>query len=202
MTTRRTMITLALSAAAALSAPLHLHAQTAWPEKPVKLIVPFPPGGGGDNMARLVMSRVAVELGQPIVFENMAGAGGNLGSDLVAKAAPDGYTIGILTVEIGMMRHAGLTQLSGADYTPLGLMNFDPNAVLVRADAPYKTAQDLLDAPLGDQQGRRPRGGRSGGLRAPGLVVDALGTVAAERQVRAPERDEPVGHAADDVEHP
>lgn len=86
MNFRRAMMVLALGAAALPALPLHAQG---WPEKPVKLIVPFPPGGGGDNMARLVMSRVATELGQPIVFENMAGAGGNLGSVNASKAYGD-----------------------------------------------------------------------------------------------------------------
>ena len=75
MKLRRVLMLCAMSVA--LSPALPIQAQV-WPDKPIKLIVPFPPGGGGDNMARLVMGRVATELGQPIVFENLAGAGGNL----------------------------------------------------------------------------------------------------------------------------
>src|SRR5262245_15657989 len=64
-----------------------------YPDKPVVVVVPFPPGGGGDTLARTVMPRVAQELGQPIVIENKPGAGGNIGSAGVARAAPDGYTL-------------------------------------------------------------------------------------------------------------
>jgi tripartite-type tricarboxylate transporter receptor subunit TctC len=73
-----------------------LYAQ-AWPAHPVKLIVPFPPGGGTDLTARSVAARLADALGQPVVVENRGGAGGTIGADAVAKSAPDGYTIGIAT---------------------------------------------------------------------------------------------------------
>jgi tripartite-type tricarboxylate transporter receptor subunit TctC len=73
-----------------------LHAQ-AWPSQPVKVIVPFPPGGGTDLTARSVAARLATAFGQPFVVENRGGAGGTIGADAVAKAAPDGYTIGIAT---------------------------------------------------------------------------------------------------------
>jgi len=84
---------LALSLAAFAGA---LHAQ-AWPSHPVKLIVPFPPGGGTDLTARSVAARLADAIGQPVVVENRGGAGGTIGADAVAKSAPDGYTIGIAT---------------------------------------------------------------------------------------------------------
>ena len=73
-----------------------LHAQ-AWPTHPIKLIVPFPPGGGTDLTARSVAARLADAFGQPVVVENRGGAGGTIGADAVAKSAPDGYTIGIAT---------------------------------------------------------------------------------------------------------
>ena len=73
-----------------------LHAQ-GWPTHPIKLIVPFPPGGGTDLTARSVAARLADTLGQPVVVENRGGAGGTIGADAVAKSAPDGYTIGIAT---------------------------------------------------------------------------------------------------------
>src|SRR4026209_843561 len=75
-----------------LCAALNAFAQT-FPSKPVRLIVPFPPGGAVDYYARAVQSRLAETLGQPILIENRVGAGGMIGADLVAKSAPDGYTL-------------------------------------------------------------------------------------------------------------
>src|SRR5690242_14396454 len=88
---RPTRSWLVVTAAALLALPLAAFAQ--YPDKPVMVVVPFPPGGGGDTLARTVMPRVAQELGQPIVIENKPGAGGNIGSAGVARATPDGYTL-------------------------------------------------------------------------------------------------------------
>ena len=85
---------LACAAGLVLMAPVaHAQPAAAYPNKPVKLIVPFPAGGGGDTLARLVMLRAAKELGQPIVVENLGGAGGNVGSAAAAKSPADGYTV-------------------------------------------------------------------------------------------------------------
>ena len=84
-------------AAATLAFPAIVHAQGTWPNKPIRCIVPLPPGGGTDTMGRRAMQRLSEALGQPVVVDNKAGAGGTIGSDIVAKAEPDGYTIGIAT---------------------------------------------------------------------------------------------------------
>ena len=97
----RTRRTLLKTAAAAVAAPLVLpavgRAQGSWPSKPIRCIVPLPPGGGTDTIGRRAMQRLSEALGVPVVVENRAGAGGTIGSDVVAKAEPDGYTIGIAT---------------------------------------------------------------------------------------------------------
>jgi tripartite-type tricarboxylate transporter receptor subunit TctC len=121
-------------------------AHAAWPERPVTLIVPWGAGGGTDATARIIGSLLEKELGQPINVVNRTGGSGVVGHQAIAAAAPDGYTIGLITVEIAMMHWQGLTELSGASYTPIGLVNFDPAGLQVRADAPYKTANDLIAA--------------------------------------------------------
>jgi tripartite-type tricarboxylate transporter receptor subunit TctC len=121
-------------------------AQAAWPDRPVTLIVPWGAGGGTDATARIIGSLLEKELGQPINVVNRTGGSGVVGHQAIAAAPPDGYTIGLITVEIAMMHWQGLTELSGASYTPIGLVNIDPAGLQVRADAPYKTANDLIAA--------------------------------------------------------
>ncbi|MCC7041056.1 MAG: tripartite tricarboxylate transporter substrate binding protein [Burkholderiales bacterium] len=118
----------------------------AYPERPVTLIVPWAAGGGTDATARIIGSLLEKELGQPVNVVNRTGGSGVVGHAAIAGAAADGYTIGIITVEIGMMHWQGLTDLTGASFTPLGLVNADPSGVQVAADSPYKTINDLLAA--------------------------------------------------------
>ena len=90
--TRRTFIAGVVGGAIAHAA-WPLHAQPAWPTRPIRLVVPFPPGGLIDNMARLLSPRLAQALGQPVVIDNKPGAGGNIGATEGARATPDGYTL-------------------------------------------------------------------------------------------------------------
>ena len=120
--------------------------QAQYPNRPVQLIVPWGAGGGTDATARIIATLLEKELKQPFNVVNRTGGSGVVGHDAIAKAAPDGYTIGLITVEITMMHHVGLTQLKHTDYTPIGLVNADPAAINVRADAPYKSVKDLLNA--------------------------------------------------------
>jgi tripartite-type tricarboxylate transporter receptor subunit TctC len=100
------------AAATALVLPGLAHA--AYPERPITMIVPWGAGGGTDAVARIIAAELEKELKQPVNVVNRTGGSGVVGHQAIASAAPDGYTLGIITVEIGMMRHAGLTQLSGA----------------------------------------------------------------------------------------
>lgn len=136
----------ALVAAVLLAGLASPAAWAAYPERPITLIVPWGAGGGTDATARIVGSLLQEELGQPVNVVNRTGGSGVVGHTAIAQAAPDGYTLGIATVEIGMMHWQGLTELTSEDYTPLALMNIDPAAVHVRADAPYATIKDLLAA--------------------------------------------------------
>src|SRR5262245_44317769 len=141
------LISRALIGAFALGALLiSTVAQAAYPERPVTLIVPWAAGGGTDATARIIGTLLEKELGQPVNVVNRTGGSGVVGHAAIAQSPPDGYTIGIITVEIGMMHWQGLTDLTGASYTPIGLVNADPAGVEVAADAPYKNVNDLLAA--------------------------------------------------------
>jgi tripartite-type tricarboxylate transporter receptor subunit TctC len=142
---RRSLLAGAVSAFALVASPLPAFAQN-YPSRPMTLIVPWGAGGGTDATARILGSLLEKDLGQPVTVVNRTGGSGVVGHAAIASAPPDGYTIGLATVEIGMMHWQGLTELTGASYTPIGLVNADPAAINVRADAPYKTVSDLLAA--------------------------------------------------------
>jgi tripartite-type tricarboxylate transporter receptor subunit TctC len=121
-------------------------AQAAFPERPITLIVPWAAGGGTDAIARMIGAMLEKEVGQPINVVNRTGGNGVVGHQAIASAAPDGYTIGLITLEINMMHWVGLTQLTYEGYTPLALMNADAAAIHVKSDSPHKTMKDLLAA--------------------------------------------------------
>jgi tripartite-type tricarboxylate transporter receptor subunit TctC len=143
--TRRSLLASAIACLTTLAFTAPVFAQ-AYPTRPITLIVPWGAGGGTDATARIIGSLLEKELGQPVNVVNRTGGNGVVGHAAIASAAPDGYTIGLATVEIGMMHWQGLTELTGASYTPLALVNADPAGIQVRADAPYKTVNDLLAA--------------------------------------------------------
>jgi tripartite-type tricarboxylate transporter receptor subunit TctC len=138
---RRSLAVLAAGLAFAAGA-----AQAAWPERPITLIVPWGAGVGTDATARIIGSLLEKELKQPVNVVNRTGGSGVVGHQAIASAPADGYTIGMATVEIGMMHWQGLTELKGSSYTPIALVNADPAGLQVRADSPYKTAKELIDA--------------------------------------------------------
>ena len=138
----------ALAALAALTIAGAASAQQAFPSKPVHLLVPFPPGGAVDIVARTLSDELSKRWGQPIVVENRPGAGGTIAEAVAAKAKPDGYTL--ILVASG---HATATYLYPdlpfdqlRDFTPLSLVGSSPNMLLVRADSPYKSIADVLAA--------------------------------------------------------
>ena len=135
-----------------------------YPQRPVQLIVPWGAGGGTDATARIIATLLEKELKQPFNVVNRTGGSGVVGHDAIAKATPDGYTIGLITVEITMMHHVGLTQLKHTDYTPIGLVNADPAAINVRADSPYKTVKDLLAAIKANPGKMKASGTGQGGI--------------------------------------
>ena len=121
-------------------------AQAQYPQRPVQLIVPWGAGGGTDATARIIAALMEKELKQPINVVNRTGGSGVVGHDAIAKSPADGYTIGLITVEITMMHHVGLTALGPNDYTPIGLVNADPAGIHVRVDSPYKNVRELFAA--------------------------------------------------------
>ena len=120
--------------------------QAAWPNRPVTIICPWGAGGGTDATARIVAAVLEKELKQPFNVVNRTGGSGVVGHSAIATAAPDGYTLGIITVEISMMHWQGLTEFKPDSYTPLALMNEDPPGIQVNASSPYKTVKELADA--------------------------------------------------------
>ncbi len=146
--TRRSFVAQAAGVAAGLAmaaAAMPSMAQN-YPTRPITMVCPWGAGGGTDATARIVASLLEKELGQPVTVVNRTGGSGVVGHSAIAAAAPDGYTIGVATVEIGMMHWQGLTELTGTSYTPIGLVNADPAGVQVRTESPYKTIQELLAA--------------------------------------------------------
>src|SRR5678816_1323599 len=106
-------------------------AAAAYPDRPITLIVPWGAGGGTDATARIIGSLLEKELKQPVNVVNRTGGSGVVGHQAIASAAPDGYTFGLITLEINLMHWAGLTDLTFEKFTPLGLVNQDFAAIHV-----------------------------------------------------------------------
>jgi tripartite-type tricarboxylate transporter receptor subunit TctC len=147
-TSRRTLLQLALIAAAT---PAAFAQGGNWPQKPVTMIVPFPPGGVADTVARPVAEARSRQLGQPVVIENKAGAGGAVGIGLVARAPADGYTVLLSLSSISILPEADVIlerkpayQMS--QFKPIARFTADPTVLVVRADGPWKTLADFLAA--------------------------------------------------------
>jgi tripartite-type tricarboxylate transporter receptor subunit TctC len=120
-----------------------------WPDKPITMIVPFPPGGVADTVARPVAEALARELKQTVVVENRAGAGGALGIGQAARAAPDGYTVLLSLSSISILPEADrVLERKPAfrldDFKPIARFTADPTVLVVRADAPWRTLADFI----------------------------------------------------------
>ena len=125
-------------------------AQNAWPTRAITMVVPFPPGGLADLVARPVAEAMSRDLGQPVVIENKAGAGGGIGMSQVAKARPDGYTILLALSSLTVIPEADAVLARPAmfalnDLRPIARYTADPTVLAVRADAPWKTVQQFVD---------------------------------------------------------
>ncbi|MEQ6435391.1 tripartite tricarboxylate transporter substrate binding protein [Comamonas sp. w2-DMI] len=138
----------AATAAGLLSAPLLASAAEQWPAKPIRLIVPYPPGGSSDIIARSIGKVMSQELGQPIVIDNKPGANGNLGAEFVARAQPDGYT--------WLLCDLGALAISPSVYTKLGfdpsrdlrgtaMLAYSPHMLVVHPSVPASNLQELVE---------------------------------------------------------
>lgn len=130
---RRALLALALGAVAVLPAA---HAQSAWPNKPIKVVVNFPPGGAADTIARAISQPLQDALGQPVLIENRGGANGNIGGENVARAAPDGYTL--------LMSSGGMVSVNPHLYPK---MSFDPTKDLIPVAAAARILVFLVAKP-------------------------------------------------------
>jgi tripartite-type tricarboxylate transporter receptor subunit TctC len=160
----------AAGAATAIGLP-QARAQAAWPNRPITVICPWSAGGGTDAAARIIAAVLEKDLKQPVNVVNRTGGSGVVGHAAIAAGQPDGYTLGMITVEISMLHWQGLTELTPASYTPLALMNQDPPGIKVTAGSPYKTVKDLADAIKAAPPGRMKASGTGqGGIWHLGLV--------------------------------
>jgi tripartite-type tricarboxylate transporter receptor subunit TctC len=135
-----------LAASAILSVP-DAFAQ-AYPAKTVKLIVPFPPAGTTDILARIVAQKLSERLGQQFIIDNRAGAGGNIGADLASKSTPDGYTLLVGTVgtnAINASLYAKMPYDTAKDFAPIGMIAAVPNVLVVHPSVPVKSVKELIE---------------------------------------------------------
>src|SRR5262245_8457913 len=126
-------------------APLLAWGQDAWPAKPIRFILPFPPGGGTDILGRLIAERLAAALGQPVVLENRGGAGGNVGTEAAARSAPDGYTIVLVapSLAISPTLYTKLNYDPVKDLAPVSLVATVPNVVITQPSLNAATLQEF-----------------------------------------------------------
>jgi len=140
---RRSLVVLGLSAAATPWA----RGQGAWPTKPVRIVVPFAAGGTTDILARALAPELAKALGQAFIIENKAGAGGNLGADIVAKSPPDGYTLLMGTVgtqAINPSLYPKMPYDAAKDFVPITLVAITPNVLVINPALPVNSVKELI----------------------------------------------------------
>ena len=187
---RRYIIALGALLATAGTLPALSVAAQDYPSRPIQMIVPWGAGGGTDAVGRVFASLLQEDLGTPVNVVNRTGGSGVVGHSAIANSAPDGYTIGIMTIEIDMMHWQGLTELTYEDYDILALVNADPGGLMVSADSEYQDAASLLEAikaqpagtfkASGTGQGGIWHLGLAGWLMAEGLAPDRVTWVPSE----------------------
>ena len=128
----------ALLATLSVAFALHAYGQDAWPTRPVRMILPFPPGGGTDILGRLIAERLSAGFGQPVVTENRGGAGGNVGAEAAARSAPDGYTIVLVapSLAISPTLYSKINYDPVKDFAPISLVATVPNVMVTQPSLP------------------------------------------------------------------
>jgi tripartite-type tricarboxylate transporter receptor subunit TctC len=175
---RRQVLTAVGALGAAALVPGMARAQGAWPNRPVTVVCPWGAGGGTDATARIISSLLEKDLGQPFNVVNRTGGSGVVGHSAIATAPADGYTLGMITVEIAMMHWQKLTELNPTSYTPLALMNEDPPGVTVNAASPHQDVKALAEAIKASPAGKfKASGTGQGGIWHLALVgwLQAMG---------------------------
>ena len=138
-----------MASALALVLAASAHAQTAYPSQPIKVIVPFPPGGGTDIVTRMVLDKIRIGTGWTLIVDNKAGAGGNIGLDAVAKAAPDGYTLGMgqtANLAINPSLYTKMPYDASKAFVPVATVAGQAVVLVVNSNSPYKTLEQLVAA--------------------------------------------------------
>ena len=143
--TRRALLCAAAATATLLAAPLTALAQN-WPNKPIRLIVPFPPGGGTDTFARPLAQKLAAQLGQSVVIDNRGGAGGNIGATAAAKATPDGYTflLGAVHHTVAMTVYKAPGFDIEKDLMPITGVAYVPDVLVINSKLPAANVRELI----------------------------------------------------------
>jgi tripartite-type tricarboxylate transporter receptor subunit TctC len=146
---RREFLLSAATLPAAIALPARVLAQDAWPSKPIRLIVPFPPGGGTDTLSRAIAQGITTHTKWNFVIDNRPGAGGNIGLDAAAKSPPDGYTIAMgqtANLAVNPALYPSLPFDPLKDFAPIALLSAQPLILVVSAASPYKTLKDFVEA--------------------------------------------------------
>jgi tripartite-type tricarboxylate transporter receptor subunit TctC len=159
-----------------------------WPAKPVTLVVPYPPGGPTDIVARVVAQGLGDALGQTVIVDNRSGAGGNIGADMVAKSAPDGYTLLLATTAhaINMSLFKNLGYDTQKSFAPVSLLTKGPLVIVTRPDLPAHSVSELIA--LAKQRAGQLTFASSGNGQSTHLSAELFNTLAGTRMVHVPYR--------------
>jgi tripartite-type tricarboxylate transporter receptor subunit TctC len=179
-----------LAAVAVLLVGSQASAQTGYPVRPVKFVVPFPGGGINDVLARIVGDKLSAKWGQPVVVENRTGAGGNIGAEVAAQADPDGYTVFVSAPGPLAINHMLYKKLSytPADFVPITLIGSVPNLVIVRKDLPVDSVKELIGY-IKQNDGKVNYGSQGSGA-TPHLTANMFMNMTGTRMTHVPYRGE------------